>query len=155
MQWNDAKEGRKCLSRLGYIEDLVFLSAHKVHKELSSLRICTVRDDNWEYLHVSQLQLLHHLYGNEFVLWRTVKHHKDGWHAWVHLAIVVVVVHNVGEVEALAVKVGQLLHLKTPFLGYLLCKPLANEHDSFGKLQLLGHSHGEVIDNLQCLLHVA
>lgn len=66
-----------------------------------------------------------------------VEHHENGWHSRVELRIIVQVVLHAVEREALAVQIGQLLHLETALLSNGLSESLSEEHDAFSKLELL------------------
>ena len=70
------------------------------------------------------------------------------------MAVDVVVVHDVGQVETLAMEISQLLHLQTTLVGDSLGDSLAQKHDALSLLELLCHCLREWIDGVESLLHV-
>ena len=135
--------------------DGIVFSTAEILEELSRLRVCAIRDDDWLDVHLTSLKLTHLGESDLLVLWRGVKHNENGGHTWVNLKIVEEVVSDGRDWEALAVQVGQLLHLKAAFLSYSLGKSLSEEHDTLSSLEDFSCTLGERDTALECQFHVA
>ena len=121
----------------------------KLSEEISSFRVLTVGNDNGEQVYLACFEFAHNAEGEGFVLAIRVQNDEDRWHAGVDLGVSVEVVGEAGDGEALAVEIGELLHLQTAFLGNSLGQALAEEENTLGSLQMLSSSLGELNAALQ------
>ena len=104
-------EGRP---RSGDVKHL--LGTSKLLEEVSGLRVLHVRDDHYIEVQIALLQFAHHGYRGLLVL---LQDHKDaGSNSSLTLDESEEVVGNVLGAKALAVQVGQLLHLERAFLRH-------------------------------------
>lgn len=118
------------------------------------LRVLAVGNDNRDDVHLASLQLAHRGESDLLVLRCRVENDEHSGHSRVDLEVVEQVVRDRGDGEALAVQVGQLLHLEAAFLGHSLSQSLSEEHDALGCLEDFGRALGESDTALECLFHV-
>ena len=117
LEGHDTEEGGKCLTRLRHILDARLIASDEFREEVASFRVLAVRDDDGEKVDLIGHQLAHGGERDSFVDVQRVKDDKDGGHARVELHVVEEIVGDVGDAEALAVQVGQLLHLEAALLS--------------------------------------
>ena len=156
LQGHNTKECAKSRSRVWHIEHTVgHTLAELLLEELAGLLLPRVCDDKWFDLDASLEELAHGFDGQCKTIGVTLQGYKDRWGARAGAHQVVIVVRDVRNREALAMKVGQLLHLKRAFLGDSLSNSLAHEQDVWTTLHSKSGILGEVIDSVKHFLHVS
>ena len=105
--------------------DTRVIATAELREEVACFGILAVRDDNREQVDLIEHEFAHGSECDAFIHDQRVENHEDGRHAWVQLHVVKEVVRDVRDAEALAVQVGQLLHLKASLLSHSFCNSLS------------------------------
>ena len=134
--------------------DTLSFAVAKLSEECSRFRVLAVRDDDSVDVDLASQHSSHGGDSDQFVFGLRVKNHENRRHSRVDLSVVEEAVGDIGDGEALAVKIGKLLHLEATFLGDGFGDALAKEHDTFGKLELFRVSLREFDASLEGRRHV-